>query len=105
MSDIEYIANEILLMRDGELLQQGTAQQLISSMTESVWKCYAGKKEVSYFMENFKVSNMKTASDGVELRIISKERPMADAQPVETNLEDVFLYYFGEKVSEEHVVI
>ncbi|MCI9081924.1 MAG: ABC transporter ATP-binding protein [Lachnospiraceae bacterium] len=105
VSDIEYIANEILLMREGELVHRGTAAQLIASMKESVWKCYAQKKDVSHFMKNYKISNMKSEPDGVELRIISNERPAMDAVPEEANLEDVFLYYFGEKVSDTNGAI
>lgn len=105
VSDIEYIANEILLMREGELVHRGTAAQLIASMEESVWKCYAQKKDVSHFMKNYKISNMKSEPDGVELRIISNERPAMDAVPEEANLEDVFLYYFGEKVSDTNGAI
>lgn len=43
---------------------------------------------------------MKTDRDGVELRIISAQQPSASAEAVQPNLEDVFLYYFGEKGGE-----
>lgn len=102
VSDIEYIANEILLMKDGKILYQGSAQQLIDSMTENVWKCYVQKDKVNYFMKNYKISNIKTESLGIELRIISKEKPTKDAVLEEANLEDVFLYYFGEKAGGEN---
>lgn len=102
VSDIEYIANEILLMKDGKILYQGSAQQLIDSMTENVWKCYVQKDKVNYFMKNYKISNIKTESLGIELRIISKEKPTKDAILEEANLEDVFLYYFGEKAGGEN---
>lgn len=105
VSDIEYIANEILLMRDGEIVHRGTAEELISSMTESVWKCQVGRNEVAQMMKRFKIANMKTESQGVELRILSKTQPMDDAVLTEANLEDVFLYYFGEKAGEEHAEI
>lgn len=38
--------------------------------------------------------------NGAELRIISKEQPMAQAVLTEKNLEDAFLLYFGEKSEE-----
>lgn len=105
VSDVEYIANEILLMRDGALVHRGTAEQLASSMTDFVWKCFAEKKDVPYFMKHYKVSNMKSESGGVELRIISREKPAEEAVLEEANLEDVFLYYFGEKVSDTYAEI
>ena len=36
VSDIEYIANNIMLMKDGELFYAGTAEDLVSSMREKV---------------------------------------------------------------------
>ena len=35
--------------------------------------------------------------NGVELRIISKDKPVENATRENATLEDVFLYYFGEK--------
>lgn len=105
VSDVEYIANEILLMKTGTLVHRGTTEQLIATLTENVWKCYVEKREVPQLMEQYKISNLKTDSHGVELRVIAKEKPISDAVLAEPVLEDVFLYYFGERVGEEHVAI
>lgn len=105
VSDVEYIANEIWLMKDGRLLHQGTADELIQSMTEGVWKCYANKSDVPKLMKQYKISNIKSEPHGVELRIISKENPFPDAVGEEATLEDVFLYYFGEKAGADDAVI
>ena len=105
VSDVEYISNEIWLMNDGRLLHQGTADELIRSMDENVWKCYADKSDVPALMKRYKISNIKSEPHGVELRIISKEKPFPDAVMEEANLEDVFLYYFGEKAGVDDAVI
>ena len=105
VSDVEYIANEILLMKDGALVHRGTTEQLVATMTENVWKCYVEKREVPQLIERYKISNLKTDSHGVELRVIAKEKPISDAVLDEPVLEDVFLYYFGERVGEEHAAI
>ena len=44
---------------------------------------------------------IKTTKTGAELRIISIEKPTEDAVAVEKNLEDAFLFYFGEKSEEK----
>ena len=56
-------------------------------------------------MKKYKVSNMKTGAHGIELRMISRERPLPDAVREEATLEDLFLYYFGEKAGEDHAAI
>lgn len=43
VSDVEYIANEILLMKDGQLIHKGTVVDLINSMKEYVWVCHVEK--------------------------------------------------------------
>lgn len=48
-------------------------------------------------MKQYKVSNMKSENGTVELRIISARQTLEHARLVRPNLEDVFLYYFGEK--------
>lgn len=101
VSDVEYIANEIWLMKDGAIVHKGTAEELIASMPEKVWECYVERCMVSSLMNKYKISNMKAEADGALLRIISREMPSADAQLVEASLEDVFLYYFGEKAGED----
>lgn len=105
VSDIEYIANEIWLMKDGEILHKGSIDELINSMTEAVWECLVPKNKVSDFMEKYKISNMKSEINQVMLRIISHEKPVGNAVRVEASLEDVFLYYFGEKAGDENATL
>lgn len=105
VSDIEYIANEIWLMKDGKLMHKGTSEEVINSMPEKVWECYVEKIKVSDFVNKYKISNMKSEANGVMLRIISLEKPFVNAKCAEPSLEDVFLYYFGEKAGVEDVEI
>ncbi len=101
VSDIEYIANEIWLMRDGQLVQQGRLGEILAAMPVSVWLCHVEQKNASRMMKRFKVSNMKAEGRTALLRVISPIAPTEEAIPVEPTLEDVFLYYFGETGGEE----
>lgn len=105
VSDVEYIANEILLMKDGEFAHSGTVYELISSIPEKVWSVKVAKPEVDGYMKQYKVANVRTVPEGVELRILSEQSPHPDALEEEVSLEDVFLYYFGEKAGEENGVL
>ena len=105
VSDIEYIANEIWLMKDGKLMHKGTADEIINSMPEAVWECMVEKGMVSDFIKKYQISNMKSEPQGVLLRIISQKRPLPNAKRTKASLEDVFLYYFGEKAGDENAEI
>ena len=63
------------------------------------------KAAVPSILKSYKVSNVKSEAHGAELRIIAKEQPFAGAIPEEAALEDVFLYYFGEKGGNEYAVL
>lgn len=105
VSDIEYVANEIWLMKDGRLVREGTLTEIIDSMPDKVWICQVEHEMVSEMMKKYKVSNMKSEPNGVQLRLIAEEKPFLDAVRVEATLEDVFLYFFGEKAGEEDAEI
>lgn len=75
VSDVAYISNEILLMKDGKIQTSGTTEKLIASMEEHVWLVSASKNEVNNYSKDYKISNVKIISGGAELRIISKQKP------------------------------
>ena len=105
VSDIEYIANQVLLMKDGKISHSGTQEEIIQSVPVKVWSCVVANNEVEMWQKQFKVSNMKTLSDGIELRILSEKCPHYNAKEETMTLEDIFLYYFGEKTGDDYDVL
>ena len=101
VSDIEYIANEILLMKDGCITMSGTAEELVASMPEKVWTFTVPKAQIDAYLKAYKVANVKTVPGGAELRVLSTVRPNSGAVEAEPNLEDAFLYHFGESAGED----
>ena len=101
VSDIEYIANEILLMKDGCITMSGTAEEIVASMPEKVWTFTVPKAQIDAYLKAYKVANVKTVPGGAELRVLSPVRPNSSAVEAEPNLEDAFLYHFGESAGED----
>ena len=101
VSDIEYIANEILLMKDGCITLSGTASEVVHSMPERVWTFSVPKAQIDAYLRAYKVSNIKTVPGGAELRVLAITCPHSAAMEVEATLEDVFLYYFGESAGND----
>lgn len=102
VSDVEYIAGEILLMKDGEITISGTAEDVIASMPMKVWRCSVKKESMDRVLHRYQVSNVRTVPGGAELRVLSVTPPSANAVEEAATLEDVFLYYFGERAGDEH---
>lgn len=100
VSDIEYIASEILLMKDGRITLSGTAEEVIASMPERVWLFSVPREQVDHYLAAYRVSNLKTTPAGATLRILSAECPAIGAVETAATLEDVFLHYFGESAGD-----
>ena len=101
VSDVEYVANEIILMKEGKFFYTGTSDEIILSMDMSVWNCTVPKRELNNYMKKYLTGNVRTVADGVELRVLSKTPPARNAVQVVTTLEDAFLLYFGEKAGDK----
>ncbi|MFH0372446.1 ABC transporter ATP-binding protein [Streptococcus sp. A22] len=97
VSDIEYIADEILILKNGIIENKGTPKDLIQKIKNQVWYLELETQELKYYMDNFIVSNQKHIEDsGLHgLRLISNSKPADKAKLVEPNLEDLYLSYFG----------
>ena len=93
VSDIEYIADCILMMKNGELIRQGTENEVIADVQGYVWKCVVRECEVQGLNEKYVVSNLRNSGENVELRIVSDIQPMKNAEITEATLEDAYLYY------------
>lgn len=96
--DIEFIANEAILLKDGKLLKQGNIAELTNEINGCVWSLITKDNTIPKELEKFQISNMIREKDGIHLRIVSDEKPNANAENIKPNLEDVFLYYCGEKL-------
>lgn len=101
VSDVEYIANKILLMKDGALVHHGTTQELLSRAPTKVWTCTVSREEGGRLLHQYAASNVKTLPQGTQLRILSHVPPTPDAIEEDMTLEDLFLHYFGESAGEE----
>ena len=93
VSDVECIATEILLLRHGKLLMQGTPAALEQSIAGKVWEATVDMEESRRLAERWRIGNMKQDGSLFSLRIVSDERPCQGAYPIRPNLEDVFLYF------------
>ena len=92
VSDIDYIADHILIMKNGEIIQEGTEKELTEKVQGHVWECIVSEEEAEKINGTYIVSNMRSSGENVELRIVSEERPTIDAEHVESTLEDAYLY-------------
>ena len=94
VSDIEAIADEVLLMKKGRFVLQGTVSELIEKTKGKVWELTVLPEEARKWQEKTTVANLRHEGKQVVLRIISDTMPTPEAVTCEATLEDLYLYYF-----------
>ena len=97
VADVEYIANEIIVLKKGMILNKGTTDILLKEIQNHVWECFVNMDQINLFEDKFIVSNRKYTENGAVLRIVSTNQPALNAKKVEPSLEDLYLYYFREE--------
>ncbi len=95
VSDVEHIAGQVLLLREGRLLMQDTPAGILQTAQGCVWLARVPQGDPAV-LQGYLVSNLRNLPDGrLELRIVSDERPaLPDVAPAEPSLENVYLYHF-----------
>ena len=101
VSDVESIADEILILKNGRLRDRGTVSQLVSEISDKVWECEVTEYEADKLEETFLVSNRRQDGQHIVMRIVSEQAPISKASLVSPTLEDLYLYYFREEMQDE----
>src|SRR5690625_1429917 len=63
VSDVEYIADQISIMKHGQLSQQAPASRICDSINGFVWSCKVAPHAVDGYTSKFIISNLKHNGD------------------------------------------
>lgn len=101
VSDVSYIADTILMMKQGRFLLQEPMSTVTDSIRGKVWELLVDERTAAEYSRKFSVVNLHHENNMVRLRMIEETAPGEDAQAVEPSLEDLFLYHFGEEAGRQ----
>lgn len=96
VSDIENIANTILVMKNGQLIHSGSLTEIIGAIENKVWECTVDSKTAQQLTSLYSIINIREGQSEVFLRLVCDEKPCSTATSVDATLEDLYLYYFSE---------
>ena len=100
VSDIEYISDQILIMKKGRLILQGSAESLLPEVDGMVWNVTIPQNEWIHFEAHNNIVNSHNQGTVIEARVISSERPTEEAVAVVPTLEDLYLKCFADEIEE-----
>lgn len=91
VSDIESIATEIAVMKEGALLTIDAPENLLRRASGHVWESIVSSEEFDRLRTTLKISSAIRKPDGVHIRFVGSA-PEISASAAEPELEDAFLY-------------
>lgn len=101
VSDVEFIAEEIVMMKSGHIVHFGKPQEITSEINGQVWECLIPTAYAEKYAATYNTSNLRnTDNNQTILRIIADRPPMENAVRVQPNLEDLYLFYFKGETEE-----
>ena len=95
VSDVELIADKMLLLNRGELLAESSVLELTESLCGKVCELEANE-ELEILEKRYQISSMYRREGKIYAKILlkSEEKKPEKAVDVYPDLEDVYLYYF-----------
>lgn len=99
VSDVEYVADQILVMRAGAFTMRGAPADVVRRVAGKVWECHVDAREAVAMAQRTCVANVHYAPDGhAVVRAVADEPPLPGATPLEPTLEDLYLYEFRDQL-------
>ena len=94
VSDIEFIAKVIILLRNGEIANSGQPQKLLTEISDKVYEIEVGMDE-EYRWDGAKIANIRMGANEKIYRVVQDEPPEGyHYQKAKAGLEELYLYYF-----------
>ena len=95
VSDIEFIAKEVLLLKKGEIIDSGKPHELCEKINGNVFEIVSTENNLLEISNEYKVGNISKDEKNIYVRVISEDSPVGyDYKPCKPDLEDLYLYYF-----------
>ncbi|WP_448902137.1 ABC transporter ATP-binding protein [Eubacterium sp.] len=91
VSDIEFIANKIIMLSAGKIIKNGSPSELLSEIDGYVFEEMIEKCNVEMYNQKYLVSGLMAGAQQVKIRYICNEKA-CNGHKVEPNLEDYYLY-------------
>ena len=98
VSDVEYIAAENAVMKDGKIIAVDTTEGLVQQIEGKVWQGSAPAGELPRWEHRLQVVNLRNETDGtVALRYLAEAPQLPGSIPARPKLEDLYLWLFPEE--------
>lgn len=93
VEDLAATCNQLAVMKKGKFLYAGSVKELIDNAKGCVWECVVDNPIKARELEKeYHVSSKQNIEGGIQLRILSREKPNIECRPADATLEDAYMY-------------
>jgi len=92
VADVSELCQMMAIINDGTLLLVGEPARVTAALSGKIWKKTVEKQQVEEHQRSFQMISTRLFAGKILLRIFSVERPDAQCQPAEPDLEDVYFW-------------
>lgn len=91
VSDVEFIANYLVIMEKGKIIEVGKNNELINSIDGTVFETVVKEEDMNILEEKHNIINFRNEGEGlVKIRYIA-EKPLEKSERVKPDLNDYYL--------------
>ena len=99
VSDVEFIANHIIMIRDRRIYCNDTVENICGSLEGKVFETAVPAGQLARWENQYQVVSQRQEGTHVALRFISEGEISGNWHPCRPGLEDVFLYTYRENIN------
>ena len=93
VEDLAATCNQLAVMKRGHFLYAGTVSELLEHAKGIVWNFVTTDSVQAQEVEKkYLLSAKQYTENGIQMRILSKEKPEVDCKPDHATLEDAYIY-------------
>lgn len=95
VSDIEAIATELIVMKQGVVLENGNVDELVQKVKGKVWEAVVNQEQYHELRKERSIIHLKQMGKDVQVRFVGEKYPNIESCPAEPTLEDYYIFSGG----------
>lgn len=101
VSDVEHIATQNVIMKDGKLLAGGTTEELVKLVNGKVWTAQIPMDSLAQYEHRLPIVNIRNEEDGqISIRYLAEQPCTENSRPAAPHLEDLYLWLFPQQTTD-----
>jgi ABC-type multidrug transport system ATPase subunit len=92
VSDIEAMANNLIVIKQGEILQAGEIDAMVNGLTGKVWEAFVDQTMFNKLSEARQIVRRKQQGSNIRVRYVGEVYDGVSNESLPPNLEDYYMY-------------